>query len=103
MSFVAVYGKSFDSEDLSHERAFPNNKPTRRPHQKKQKTSPAPLDATMMHKEHTITTLNQVFTRNEFPVAGCLLNMIRDVKIPSRFVYLLTLLDKRIYVRITQN
>ncbi|XP_011333048.1 protein madd-4 isoform X2 [Ooceraea biroi] len=56
-----VYGKSFDSEDLSHERAFPNNKPTRKPHQKKQKTSPAPSDATMMHKEHTVTTLNQAY------------------------------------------
>lgn len=55
---AAAYGNRFDSEDLSHERAFPS-KPTRKPHQKKQKTSPAPSDATMMHKEHTVTTLNQ--------------------------------------------
>lgn len=63
ISLAAVYGKSFDSEDLSHERAFPNNKPTRKPqknNQKKQRTSPAPSDATMMHKDHTVTTLNQV-------------------------------------------
>ncbi|XP_014468093.1 PREDICTED: ADAMTS-like protein 3 isoform X2 [Dinoponera quadriceps] len=54
----AAYGNRFDSEDISHERAFPS-KPTRKPHQKKQKTSPAPLDATMMHKEQTVTSLNQ--------------------------------------------
>ncbi|XP_018340238.1 PREDICTED: ADAMTS-like protein 3 [Trachymyrmex septentrionalis] len=55
---AAAYGNRFDSEDLSHERAFPS-KPTRKPHQKKQKTSPTPSDATMMHKEHTVTSLNQ--------------------------------------------
>ncbi|XP_076668534.1 ADAMTS-like no long nerve cord isoform X2 [Andrena cerasifolii] len=57
----AAYGNRFvpiDSEDLSHERAFPS-KPTRKPHQKKQKTSPAPPDSTMLHKEHTETSLNQ--------------------------------------------
>jgi len=57
--FLAAYGNRFDSEDLSHERAFPS-KPTRKPHQKKQKTSPTPSDATMMHKEHTATSFNQV-------------------------------------------
>ncbi|XP_072752952.1 ADAMTS-like protein 1 isoform X2 [Anoplolepis gracilipes] len=54
---AAVYGNRFDSEDLSHERAFPS-KPTRKP-QKKQKTSPAPSDATVMQKEHSITSFNQ--------------------------------------------
>ncbi|KAL0100797.1 hypothetical protein PUN28_019286 [Cardiocondyla obscurior] len=54
----AAYGNRFDSEDLSHEGAFPSN-PTRKPHQKKQKTSPTPSDSTMMHKEHTVTSLNQ--------------------------------------------
>lgn len=58
---AAAYGNRFvpiDSEDLSHERAVPS-KPTRKPHQKKQKTSPPPPDSTMMHKEHTVTSLNQ--------------------------------------------
>ncbi|OAD54584.1 ADAMTS-like protein 1, partial [Eufriesea mexicana] len=58
---AAAYGNRFvpiDSEDLSHERAVPS-KPTRKPHQKKQKTSPTPPDSTMMHKENTITSLNQ--------------------------------------------
>ncbi|EFN62926.1 ADAMTS-like protein 3, partial [Camponotus floridanus] len=54
---AAVYRNRFDSEDLSHERAFPS-KPTRKP-QKKQKTSPAPSDSTMMQKEHTVTSFNQ--------------------------------------------
>jgi len=58
---VAAYGNRFDSEDLSHE-AFPS-KPTRKPHQKKQKTSPTPSDTTMIHKEHTVTSLNQVRER----------------------------------------
>ncbi|XP_067210775.1 ADAMTS-like protein 3 isoform X4 [Linepithema humile] len=52
----AAYGNRFDSEDLSHEAP---SKPTRKPHQKKQKTSPTPSDATMMHKEHTVTSFNQ--------------------------------------------
>ncbi|XP_012346954.1 protein madd-4 isoform X4 [Apis florea] len=58
---IAAYGNRFvpiDSEDLSHERAVPSN-PTRKPHQKKQKTSPTPPDSTMMHKEHVVTSLNQ--------------------------------------------
>ncbi|XP_043590523.1 protein madd-4-like isoform X1 [Bombus pyrosoma] len=58
---AAAYGNRFvpiDSEDLSHERAVPS-KPTRKPHQKKQKTSPTPPDSTMIHKEHTVTSLNQ--------------------------------------------
>lgn len=55
--FVAVYGNRFDSEDFSHERAFPS-KPTRKP--PKKKTSPAPSDATVMQKEHTVTSFNQV-------------------------------------------
>ncbi|XP_029672449.1 protein madd-4 isoform X3 [Formica exsecta] len=55
---AAVYGNRFDSEDLSHERAF-TSKPTARKTQKKQKTSPAPSDATMMQKEHTVTSFNQ--------------------------------------------
>ncbi|XP_025155245.1 protein madd-4 isoform X2 [Harpegnathos saltator] len=54
---AAAYGNRFDSEDISHERASPS-KPTRKPHQKKQKTSPAPSDVTMQ-KEHTVTSLNQ--------------------------------------------
>ncbi|XP_011264169.1 protein madd-4 isoform X2 [Camponotus floridanus] len=56
---AAVYRNRFDSEDLSHERAFPS-KPTRKP-QKKQKTSPAPSDSTMMQKEHTVTSFNQAY------------------------------------------
>ncbi|XP_034173183.2 ADAMTS-like no long nerve cord isoform X1 [Osmia lignaria lignaria] len=57
---AAAYGNRFvpiDSEDLSHERAFPSQ-PTRKPHQKKQKINPTP-DSTMIHKEHTVTSLNQ--------------------------------------------
>ncbi|XP_032685179.1 protein madd-4 isoform X3 [Odontomachus brunneus] len=54
---AAAYGNRFDSEDISHENV--PSKPTRKPHQKKQKTSPAPSDATMIHKEHTVTSLNQ--------------------------------------------
>lgn len=60
---AAAYGNRFvpiDSEDLSHERAAPS-KPTRKPHQKKQKTSPTPPDSTMIHKEHTVTSLNQEY------------------------------------------
>lgn len=60
---AAAYGNRFvpiDSEDLSHERAVPS-KPTRKPHQKKQKTSPTPPDSTMIHKEHTVTSLNQEY------------------------------------------
>ncbi|CAL7946132.1 unnamed protein product [Xylocopa violacea] len=60
---AAAYGNRFvpiDSEDLSHERTVPS-KPTRKPHPKKQKTSPTPPDSTMMHKEHTITSLNQEY------------------------------------------
>ncbi|XP_029156420.1 protein madd-4 isoform X2 [Nylanderia fulva] len=56
---AAVYGNRFDSEDLSHERAIPS-KPTRKP-QKKQKASPAPSDATVMQKEHTVTSFNQAY------------------------------------------
>lgn len=58
---AAAYGNRFvpiDSEDLSHERAFPS-KPTKKPHQRKQKTSSTPPDSTVMHKEHTESTLNQ--------------------------------------------
>ncbi|XP_043498775.1 protein madd-4 isoform X2 [Polistes fuscatus] len=57
----AAYGNHFapiDGEDLSHERAVPS-KPTRKPQHKRQRTSPTPPDSTMMHKEHTITSLNQ--------------------------------------------
>ncbi|XP_076658795.1 ADAMTS-like no long nerve cord isoform X2 [Halictus rubicundus] len=46
-----------DSEDLSHERAFPSN-PTKKP-QRKQKTSPTPPDSTDLHKEQTVTSQNQ--------------------------------------------
>ncbi|XP_036139996.1 protein madd-4 isoform X3 [Monomorium pharaonis] len=56
---AAAYGNRFDSEDLSHERSF-LSKSTRKPHQKKQKTSPTPSEATMMHKEQTVTSLNQM-------------------------------------------
>ncbi|XP_076245168.1 ADAMTS-like no long nerve cord isoform X2 [Calliopsis andreniformis] len=58
---AAAYGNRFvpiDSEDLSHERAFPS-KPTKKPHQKKERTRPTPPDSTVMHKEHTETNLNQ--------------------------------------------
>ncbi|KAG7196354.1 hypothetical protein KM043_001333 [Ampulex compressa] len=58
---AAAYGNRYvpiDSEDLSHERAVAS-KPTRKPHQKKQKTSPTPPDSTMLHKENTVTSLNQ--------------------------------------------
>ncbi|XP_015429195.1 PREDICTED: ADAMTS-like protein 3 [Dufourea novaeangliae] len=58
---AAAYGNRFvpiDSEDLSHERALPSN-PTRKPHQRKQKTSPTPPDFTDLHKEHTVTSQNQ--------------------------------------------
>ncbi|XP_020298368.1 ADAMTS-like protein 1 isoform X2 [Pseudomyrmex gracilis] len=55
---AAAYGNRFDNEDVSHERAFPSSKPTRKPHQKKQKTSPAPSDATMMH---AVTSQNQAY------------------------------------------
>lgn len=64
-SSTAAYGNRFvpiDSEDLSHERAFPS-KPTKKPHQRKQKTSSTPPDSTVMHKEHTESTLNQVRSR----------------------------------------
>ncbi|XP_029038021.2 protein madd-4 isoform X3 [Osmia bicornis bicornis] len=57
---AAAYGNRFvpiDSEDLSHERAFPSQ-PTRKPHQKKQKINPTP-DSTMIHKE--VTSLNQEY------------------------------------------
>lgn len=69
--FLAVYGNRFDSEDLSHERAFPS-KPTRKP-QKKQKTSPAPSDATVMQKEHTVTSFNQVREKTDSVSINCLL------------------------------
>ncbi|KAK2582675.1 hypothetical protein KPH14_004950 [Odynerus spinipes] len=58
---AAAYGNHFapiDGEDLSHERAVPS-KPTRKPQHKRQRTSPTPPDSTMMHKEHTITSLYQ--------------------------------------------
>ncbi|XP_076631991.1 ADAMTS-like no long nerve cord isoform X2 [Colletes latitarsis] len=60
---AAAYGNLFvpiDSEDLSHERAFPS-KPTTKPHQRKQKTSPTPPDSTLIHKEHTVTSENQEY------------------------------------------
>ncbi|XP_054005175.1 protein madd-4 isoform X1 [Hylaeus anthracinus] len=58
---AAAYGNRFapiDSEDLSHERAF-TSKPTTKPHQRKQKTSPTPPDSTLLRKEHTVTSQNQ--------------------------------------------
>ncbi|XP_017889029.1 protein madd-4 isoform X2 [Ceratina calcarata] len=58
---AAAYGNRFvniDSEDLSHERTGPS-KTTRKPHQRKQKTSPTPPDLTVIHKEHAVTSLNQ--------------------------------------------
>ncbi|XP_076230521.1 ADAMTS-like no long nerve cord isoform X4 [Nomia melanderi] len=58
---AAAYGNRFvpiDSEDLSHERAFPS-KPTRKPNQRRQKTSPTPPDSTDLHREQTVTSQNQ--------------------------------------------
>lgn len=64
---AAAYGNRFaslDSEDLSHERAFPS-KPTRKPNQRRQKTSPTPPDSTDLHREQTVTSQNQVRARDE--------------------------------------
>ncbi|XP_046490682.1 protein madd-4 isoform X2 [Neodiprion pinetum] len=59
-----AYGSpfSFNGEDFSHE-AHPEGivtpKPTRKPRKKKQKPSPLPPDATMIHGEYTVTSPHQ--------------------------------------------